>query len=53
VHKFITKGTIEEKINDMLREKAKLSSDVIQVAGESMLTEMGTNELMNLFKLTL
>ncbi|MDR4504703.1 MAG: DEAD/DEAH box helicase [Candidatus Scalindua sp.] len=53
VHKFITKGTIEEKINDMLREKAKLSSDVIQVAGESMLTEMGTNELMDLFKLTL
>ncbi len=53
VHKFITKGTIEEKINDMLLEKAKLSSDVIQVAGESMLTEMDTNELMGLFKLTL
>jgi len=53
VHKFITRGTIEEKINDMLREKAKISSDVIQVAGESMLTEMDTNELMNLFKLTL
>jgi SNF2 family DNA or RNA helicase len=53
VHKFITRGTIEEKINDMLLEKAKISSDVIQVAGESMLTEMDTNELMNLFKLTL
>ena len=53
VHKFITKGTIEEKINDMLLDKAKLSSDVIQVAGESMLTEMSTKELMNLFKLTL
>ena len=53
VHKFITKGTIEEKINDMLREKAKISSDVIQAAGESMLTEMDTNELIDLFKLTL
>ncbi|MCR4342446.1 MAG: SWF/SNF helicase family protein, partial [Patescibacteria group bacterium] len=53
VHKFITRGTIEEKINDMLREKAKISSDIIQVAGESMLTEMDTNELINLFKLTL
>ena len=53
VHKFITKGTIEEKINDMLLEKAKISSDVIQVAGESMLTEMDTKELLDLFKLTL
>jgi non-specific serine/threonine protein kinase len=53
VHKFITKGTIEEKINDMLLEKAKISSDVIQVSGESMLTEMDTTELMDLFKLTL
>ena len=53
VHKFITKGTIEEKINDMLREKAKISSDIIQVTGESMLTEMDNKDLINLFKLTL
>ncbi len=53
VHKFITRGTIEEKINDMLRDKEKLSSDVIQVTGESILTEMDNNELKDLFKLTL
>ncbi|MCP5006757.1 MAG: DEAD/DEAH box helicase [Planctomycetes bacterium] len=53
VHKFITKGTVEEKISNMLCEKAKLSSDVIQVTGESMLTEMDTDDLMSLFKLTL
>ena len=53
VHKFITKGTIEEKINDMLREKTKLTADVIQVTGEAMITEMDNKELVDLFKLTL
>jgi len=53
VHKFITKGTIEEKINDMLREKTKLTADVIQVTGESMITEMDNKELVDFFKLTL
>ncbi len=53
VHKFITKGTIEEKINDMLREKTKLTTDVIQVSGESMITEMENEALVDLFKLTL
>ncbi|KKO21199.1 MAG: ATP-dependent RNA helicase (RNA polymerase associated protein) [Candidatus Brocadia fulgida] len=53
VHKFITKGTIEEKINDMLCEKAKMTADVIQVTGESLITEMGNSELMELFRLTL
>ena len=53
VHKFITKGTIEEKINDMLCEKTKLTADVIQVTGEAMITEMDNKELVDLFKLTL
>ncbi|MBF8275732.1 MAG: hepA [Candidatus Brocadiaceae bacterium] len=53
VHKFITKGTIEENINDMLSEKTKLTADVIQVSGESLITEMGNSELMELFKLAL
>lgn len=53
VHKFITKGTIEEKINDMLCEKTKLTADVLQVTGESMITEMDNKELADLFKLTL
>ena len=53
VHKFITKGTIEEKINDMLCEKTKLTADVIQVTGESLITEMGNRELLDLFKLVL
>ena len=53
VHKFITKGTVEEKIDLMLEEKTKLSKDVIASTGEKWITEMDNKELMNIFKLTL
>ncbi len=51
VHKFITKGTIEEKIDEMLEQKAKLSADVLAASGESWLTEMKNDELSDLFRL--
>jgi len=51
VHKFLTKGTIEEKIDRMLVEKAKLSNEVIAASGESWLTEMNNEELYELFTL--
>ena len=53
VHKFITKGTIEEKIDMMLEEKSKLSQDIIQSSGESLMTELDNRELMELFTLTI
>ncbi len=53
VHKFITNGTIEEKIDIMLTEKATLSDEIIQSSKEDWITEMDNNKLMNLFKLTL
>ncbi len=53
VHKFITKGAIEEKIDMMLEDKSKLSHDIIESSGESWVTEMDNDQLMNLFKLTL
>ncbi|KAF0133292.1 MAG: DNA/RNA helicase [Candidatus Saganbacteria bacterium] len=53
VHKFLTRGTIEEKIDKMLEDKAKLSAEVIASGGESWLTEMKNNELLDLFKLSL
>ena len=53
VHKFITKGTIEEKIDMMIDEKLKLSQNIIQSSGESWMTEMDNDQLMDLFKLTL
>ncbi|GHU56318.1 hypothetical protein AGMMS49975_19400 [Clostridia bacterium] len=50
VHKFVTTGTIEEKIDNMLQQKAKLSDDIIGV-GENWVTEMDNRELLNLFRL--
>ena len=51
VHKFISKGTIEEKIDAMLVKKAALADDVVASSGEAWLTEMDNDELAQLFTL--
>ncbi len=53
VHKFITSGTIEEKIDEMITDKIKLSNDIISVSQESLITEMSNEDLKNLFTLKL
>jgi len=53
VHKFITKGTLEEKIDAMLEEKKKLSNEIIQSSNEQWLTEMNNEKLINLLTLSL
>ena len=53
VHKFITQGTIEEKIDNMLEDKAELSRRIIPEAGETWITEMNDRELMDMFTLSL
>jgi superfamily II DNA or RNA helicase len=53
VHKFLTQGTIEEKIDRMLVEKAKLSDEVVAASGESWLTEMSNEKLFELFTLNI
>jgi non-specific serine/threonine protein kinase len=51
VYKFITKGSIEEKISEMLEDKSKLSEDILQDSGEKWITEYNNDELMALFSL--
>ncbi len=53
VHKFITRGTVEEKIDRMLMEKAEISRQVIADSGETWITEMDNRELVKLFTLSL
>jgi len=53
VHKFLTKATVEERIDKMLEEKAKLSRDVVAGTGDAWITEMKNDELMDFFKLAL
>jgi non-specific serine/threonine protein kinase len=52
VHKFITKGTIEEKIDKMIEGKLKLAQEVIQSGGEDWITAMNNDELIELFSLS-
>jgi len=51
VHKFITRGTIEEKIDLMIEEKTKLLKDIIPDVQENWITEMDNRQLMDLFRL--
>lgn len=53
VHKFITKGTVEEKIDLMLEEKSVMSEKIIAQSGESLVTEMDDDKIMDMFKLRL
>ena len=51
VHKMICKGTVEEKIDQLISEKVSLASDVLQVSGEPLLTEMSDKQLLDLVRL--
>jgi non-specific serine/threonine protein kinase len=51
VHKFITSGTIEEKIDAMIEDKQKMAGDIVAASGEGWITEMSNAELMKLFTL--
>jgi len=53
VHKFITQGTIEEKIDAMLEDKARLAGAVITGGGEGWITELDNDHLLELFSLGL
>lgn len=51
VHKLVSKGTIEEKIDAMIESKKELAENVIGSGGEKWITEMGNEELMSLLRL--
>ena len=53
VHKFITEGTIEEKIDRMWEAKARLADEVVTAGGEGWITELNNEELLDLFRLDL
>ncbi|MFL2496474.1 MAG: DEAD/DEAH box helicase [Parasynechococcus sp.] len=50
VHKFITRGSVEEKIDRMIREKSRLAEDVIG-SGEDWLGSLAGDQLRNLVAL--
>jgi non-specific serine/threonine protein kinase len=53
VHKFVCRGTIEERIDELIESKRRLSEDLLAGGGEINLTELADAELMALVKLDL
>jgi non-specific serine/threonine protein kinase len=51
VHKFVCRGTIEEKIDQLIDEKTQLSEDLLGEGAEKMLTEISDQELIDLVSL--
>jgi non-specific serine/threonine protein kinase len=53
VHKFICRGTIEDRIDQLIESKRQLADDFLGGGGEIKLTEMSDRELLSLVALDL
>jgi non-specific serine/threonine protein kinase len=51
VHKFVCRGTVEDKIDHLIESKQTLVKDVLAGGTELQLTELGDRELLNLVAL--
>jgi SNF2 family DNA or RNA helicase len=53
VHKFVCRGTIEERIDQVITEKQALTTELLEGGGEKLLTEMDNRELLQFVALDL
>ncbi len=53
VHKFVCRGTLEERIHDLIRSKKAVSEELFNEGGETQLTEMTNDQLMKFISLDL
>ena len=53
VHKFVCRGTVEEKIDALIEEKTRLAADLLEGGAEKMLTEMTDAQLIQFVSLDL
>jgi hypothetical protein len=51
VHKFVCRGTVEEKIDQLIESKRQLSQDVLEGGANVLLTELKDDELLKLVAL--
>jgi SNF2 family DNA or RNA helicase len=51
VHKFVTSGSVEERIDRMIKEKSKLAEDIVG-SGEDWLGGMDVSQLKDLVTLS-
>ncbi|MEQ9410029.1 MAG: DEAD/DEAH box helicase [Fuerstiella sp.] len=53
VHKFVCRGTVEERIDQMIRDKQDLADEILAGGVEAKLTEMSDRELLDFVALDL
>ena len=53
VHKFVCRGTVEERIDALIAAKEQLSEEILSGGAEASLTEMSNEELISMVKLDL
>ena len=53
VHKFVCRGTVEERIDELIADKRELAEQVLSSGGEVKLTELSNRELMDMVSLDL
>ena len=53
VHKFVCQGTVEEKIDTLIKSKKSLANEVLTGSNEINLTEMKNDDLLRLVALDL
>jgi non-specific serine/threonine protein kinase len=52
VHKFVCRGTVEDRIDDLIRQKTALAGDLLgESGGEVLLTEMNDDQLLRFVSL--
>jgi SNF2 family DNA or RNA helicase len=51
VHKFVCRGTVEERIDALIESKKQLVKEVLEGSAELLLTEMSDRELLELVRL--
>ena len=53
VHKFVCRGTIEERIDEMIESKRRMADEMLSGGGELNLTELDDRSLLDLVRLDL
>jgi non-specific serine/threonine protein kinase len=53
VHKFVCRGTVEERIDEMISDKRELASQILDGEGAVKLTEMKDDDLLKFVSLDL